>query len=372
MFLITNRHVEKSTGDPSILGKAPNREANGGPNELRAVEARRVGGKWKLVVLPDRTNPKQRKEVAAARARIGTIVSSDHVVDYVAFRLLDVVSPQLIHPSSTRKGKNLLVFCHGFNNDVEDVLDRCHTLSRLYGIEVLAFTWPANGGGALSGTMSYKADKRDARLSIGAFDRLLGIMHTCVNAIREGQLAKAREDATRKHPDNLEDRDALVARIAERECPFTINLMLHSMGNYLYKHLLLSTASEGNRLLFDNVVLAAADTNNEAHAAWVDRILCRKRVYITINEDDRALQVSRLKAGEEQLARLGHYPFNLYSRHAAYVQFTGATKVGNSHAYFADRSTENAKVKRFFKLALNGERAHERLPFDAASNTYEV
>ena len=63
----------------------------------------------------------------------------------------------------------------------------------------------------------------------------------------------------------------------------------------------------GTRLLFDNVILAAADTNNERHADWVDKIRCRKRVFITINENDGALLASRIKSGPEQLARLGHY-----------------------------------------------------------------
>ena len=106
------------------------------------------------------------------------------------------------------------------------------------------------------------------------------------------------------------------------------------MANYLYKHLLKSGSSEGAGLLFDNVILAAADTNNEDHALWVDRIRCRRRVYITINEDDRALAVSRMKSGEEQKARLGHYSFGLDSQQGVYVQFTDVRGVGDSHAYF--------------------------------------
>ncbi|MGL6231831.1 hypothetical protein ACSZMQ_12290 [Aeromonas rivipollensis] len=53
-----------------------------------------------------------------------------------------------------------------------------------------------------------------------------------------------------------------------KRCPFTINLMLHSMGNYLFKHLLGSSTYNANHLLFDNVVMVAADTNNEHHAEW--------------------------------------------------------------------------------------------------------
>ncbi|VAX35337.1 hypothetical protein MNBD_UNCLBAC01-619 [hydrothermal vent metagenome] len=50
--------------------------------------------------------------------------------------------------------------------------------------------------------------------------------------------------------------------------------------------------------------------------------------------NDYALQASRLKSGEKQLARLGHYTQNLYSKNAVYLDFTDARNVGNSHAYF--------------------------------------
>jgi esterase/lipase superfamily enzyme len=121
-----------------------------------------------------------------------------------------------------------------------------------------------------------------------------------------------------------------------------------------------------------DLVLAAADANNEEHARWVDKIRARRRVYVTINEDDKALQVSRLKAGEEQQARLGHYPFNLHAKHAAYVQFTDASKVGSSHAYFEGKPLQNPKVRRFFRAVLNGKRGDRHLVFDPASNTFRL
>ena len=363
MFLVTNRAVRANQGQPTILGKQPNVN---GPNELRLVEAIKRAGKWKLTVLPD-------KATAEMKQAAGMKPSDDsHIANYAANVLLQRINPKAANPRSRRKGKNLLVYVHGYNNDVEDVLERSLTLARKYDVEVLPFTWPANGGGVISGTVSYKSDKRDARASIGALDRVLAEIGRRLDNVNATRMKRIQQQAADKHPENGEERNRLITRLLEKECPFTVNLLLHSMGNYLYKHLLLSTVSEGTGLVFDNVVLAAADTNNEGHARWVDRIRCRRRVYVTINEDDFALRASRLKAGDEQMARLGHYPFNLNSNHAAYVQFTGATHVGRSHAYFADDATKNAKVRSFFSKVLNGERADKGLAYDAGSNTFRV
>ncbi len=147
-------------------------------------------------------------------------------------------------------------------------------------------------------------------------------------------------------------------------------MMLHSMGNYLFKHLLKSSTYRGDLLIFDNVVLAAADTNNEAHAEWVDRIQCRGRIFITINEKDGALLASRMKMGEQQKARLGHYPYRLTSQRAVYVDFTKEPRVGDSHAYFEGSPLRNDRVRRFFREAINGAPAEGRLHYDVARNIY--
>jgi esterase/lipase superfamily enzyme len=265
----------------------------------------------------------------------------------------------------------LLLFVHGFNNDMEAVLNRAHQLESLYGVEVLAFSWPANGGG-IAGVASYKSDKRDAKTSIGALDRVFEYMEKTLVGFNKDALDVVRRQAQAKFPTDSEKQDRYVASVAERDCPFKVSAMFHSMGNYLYKHLLLSTSSAGTGLIFDNVVLAAADANNAEHALWVDRIRCRSRVYVTINEDDRALSVSRLKSGEDQRARLGHYPYGLDSRQGVYVNFTDVQKVGDSHAYFESQPVTNPRIKRFFLEAFNGGRAESiaNLSYDAATNMY--
>jgi len=366
VFIVTNRLVRESgKKDVRRFGKKLNPE---GALELRMAEAVRGRTGWEVNIIPDTIDDAMKREVGIDEPR--TIYGGE----YVARRLLGRVNPSRARALGVknvgRKGRNLLLFVHGFNNNVKAVLDRARNLETLFGVEVLAFSWPANGGG-VAGAASYKSDKRDAKASVGALDRVLEAMQRLLLKFNQSHLDSIKAEAARRFADDAERQERFITRSAREVCPFTVNAMFHSMGNYLFKHLMLSGASEGRGLLFDNVVLAAADTNNEGHAEWVDAVRCRKRIYVTINEDDEALAVSRMKSGEEQKARLGHYPYGLDSRQGVYVQFTDVAGVGNSHAYFEGGPVrKNAGIKRFFGDAFNGRRAEAGLRYDAANNVY--
>lgn len=367
MFLITNRNVhEKKTG-PDALGSKANPL---GPNELRLAEATKEAGKWRVSILPDVCTPAMIRSAGIkpkkdAQGKDVPIYASR----YVAYKLL-----LQLKALQKKKGSPpaLAFFVHGYNNDVEAVLDRAREFEKLYGVEVVAFSWPADGGG-LSGTMSYLSDKRDALTSVGAFDRAIIKMDEYLTEMNKERVTKIEAKATASHGDNADEWDGDFTRAMMRECPFTLNLILHSMGNYVFKSYMSSSTYSWNRLVFDNVIMAAADANNPDHVEWVDRIQCRKRVYVTINENDIALRASRMKAGEEQKARLGHWPYGLESRRAVYVNFTGARGVGDSHAYFEGKPVEkNPNVRKFFDLALNGAVAEDGLDYDVARNMYRI
>lgn len=371
MFIVTNREVDDHGKKKGVerFGKKLNPE---GALELRMVEASKQKRGWKVNILPDLLTPELKKSVG--------IKTEDPVYasQYVARKLLSRVNPararklKIPVASSQSKGRNLLLFIHGFNNDMKAVLERAHTIEQLYNVEVLAFSWPANGGG-IEGVASYKIDKRDAKASIGALDRVLEYVQRMLQQFNQHAIDLVRKEAEKKYPHDTEKQNRYIATVVDKSCPFTVNAMFHSMGNYLYKHLLLSSSSEGTELIFDNVILAAADANNPEHALWVDRIRCRNRVYITINEDDKALSVSRMKTGDEQLARLGHYLYGLDSQQGVYVNFTDVRGVRDSHAYFEGTTIKsNPKIKSFFNGAFNGRRAEllTNLNFDAATNVY--
>ncbi len=287
MFIVTNRDVREDGKGLDILGSTPNSK---GPNELRLVEAEKKSGRWRIELLPDEVPVAMRD--AAGLPDLGQPTYASEYVAHVLFRRL------------RESKKNLLFFVHGFNNDVKAVLDRANKLQQLYGVEVLSFSWPADGGG-LSGVASYKSDKRDARASVGAFDRTLGRIHELLVELTEAEAARLRHE-------------------------------------------------------------------NEEHALWVDRIPCRKGVYITINENDSALRASRIKTGEQQRARLGHYRHSLDARQAIYVDFTDAPGVGSEHSYFEGAATQrrDSPVRGFFHRAFNGERAEQNLAFEVATRMY--
>ena len=313
MYLVTNRNLRPRAKPERRFGKRFN---DAGPDELRLAEARRVGGGWKLEVLDDEVDHGGEPMLA-----------SEHAFLQLQDRM-------------RRRRKHALFFVHGFNNDLEDVLKRARGLERNYGVEVIAFTWPANG--RVAGGTDYRSDKRDAVRSAAALDRALEKLH--------GYFLKY-----------------------QLPCGQRISLFLHSMGNYLVKHLMMSSIYQGETELFDNTILVAPDVNNEGHAEWLDRIAVRRRLYVTVNEDDRALQASRLKFGKKQRARLGHSTQGLNSRHAVYLDFTRARHVGDGHSYFeGEIIRRNHKVKEVFRRMIHGERAEVDLAYDPHTRTYLV
>lgn len=354
MFVVTNREVDKNKKEFEQFGKL----AAAGSNVLRLAEAKGQPGRWNVKILPD--NATEEMKAAADLKGSGDFYASDYAAGILKARLRAQAGP-----------RNLLLFVHGFNNDVKAVLNRAHTFEKEYDVAVIPFCWPANGGGAW-GVASYKSDKRDALESAGSLDRCIERIGYFIQKFNEERLAEVTARARVAHPDNKEKENAYISRAMARECPIKVSVLFHSMGNYLFKHLLQSSTFHARDLVFENVILAAADTNNEGHHEWVDQIRCRNRVYITINENDSALRVSRLKGGEEQLARLGHYTYGLNSEQGVYVDLTNARHVGDSHAYFEGTALNNAALKRFFKLIVNGETAEKHLIYNAAKNLYTL
>ncbi len=315
--------------------------------------------------MPDRATSEMLAEADIAKPAKGEdpVYASQYVFK-------KIIASAMADPENPR---HIVFFVHGFNNNLEDVVNRCDALARTYGVEVVAFSWPANGGG-VRGVASYLDDKRDAQASVVAFDRALDKARTLLQKLRAAAIEEIAKKSSKKFPDQGERSRELLTRKAEENCPIRMTLMLHSMGNYLLERTLKSTALRGHLPLFDNIAMCSADVNNPGHAEWVDELQPRNRLYITINEDDSALKASRLKGGDEQLARLGHWTSNLKSSQAVYVDFTNANAVGSSHAYFEGDALGNSTVKDFFKAALQGLRAEQEvgLSYDDARNLYRV
>lgn len=337
IYLITNRNVLKSRNGKEIgFGKVFNENA---PDELRLAKATGNADKWDIDVIKE---PKKKKNEDEEQAK------KKHPSRKLFFELINRMR---------KKNRNCLFFVHGFNNEIKHVVERCMGFQKEFGVEVIAFSWPADSG--IRGATSYRGQKHEAKLSVNALDRCLEKL----NEYLTDYLKKCEEENKNKREEDKE------------KCNLTFNFALHSMGNYLLKNLMHSSVYEGETLIFDNAILMAADANNEDHAQWVDRIAHRKRIYITINEDDQALAISRAKFGKLQKARLGHYTKNLLSKKAVYLDFTNADGVGDSHAYFeGDPLEENEDIKDIFDKMFNGQTVedHESLTYDPHSRLHRL
>ncbi|MEO1245487.1 MAG: alpha/beta hydrolase [Pseudomonadota bacterium] len=356
MYVVTNREVDNNKSGFNKFGKNANAK---GPNELRAAQVIRQQNSWQVKILEDKLDQAEAKKLIE-KHKLKLDPTAQH---YASLK----VACSLVEEARKTKS-HILLFVHGFNNDLADVMARAHDIQSRYNVIVLPFSWPADGGG--TGTLSYKKDKRDARASAGALERTLMIMHKYLQLLTESQRNELFLKAHKKHPQNAMARDALYAELLDKSCKFTVNAMFHSMGNYLLKHSLKSSVSEGNRLIFDNIALVAADTNSLDHSLWVERLQFRSRCYITINEKDYALAASRAKSGSEQLARLGHFLKHLNAANAHYINFTDASWVRNSHGYFGDPAKKNDDVFEFFNKAFTGAHGEEDLRFHPEGNWY--
>ncbi len=361
MYLITNRALDKKGRGLKIFGKKPNAE---GPNELRLVEVNRANKSWQVKEVPDRLTSKV-VITLNGKYQLGLDTSKKWPGSLK-------VACELFEQARTHT-KSILFYTHGYNNDVEDVINAAIEIESLYNVIVVPFTWPANGGGAVSGTASYLSDKADARVSAGAMNRAVGKIQQYHRTLTAARRARLHERAAKKHPNNTQEADGYFSQLMEKDCAVSLNLLCHSMGNYVLKNTFKNSGNATSKLVFDNVCLAAADTNNKNHAEWVEKIDVRNRLNIIINEKDSALMASRIKPGDEQLARLGHYTKKLNSSNAHYIDITGADHVGSEHTYFkGDAVEKNAALKQLFHEIFNGRSVEGMLDYRADNNAYRL
>lgn len=361
MFVVTNRVlIENDPGNTGlgVFGATPN---PAGSNELRMVELS-DSGSWRVKVLEDPLAP---AEVQSLCERYHCALDPS-IPWYASFR----VACELFD-RARKERKHILFYVHGYNNDVEDVIKTARELETLYNVIVVPFSWPANGGGKISGTTAYLDDKGDARNSATALHRAVEkfqFYHRILTESVDRELAlKARE----KHPENREKAQQLYAELMNRECKITLNLLCHSMGNYVLKYATLPGNSSLRDLVFDNIALVAADANNPGHEQWVETLKPRHRLYIIINEKDNALSWSRRKPGNEQKARLGSHLRNLIADNAYYLDMTRNKGVNNDHSYFKQHIvSKNNNLKRLFAKVFEGGTAEVSMQYHSDVNVY--
>ncbi len=359
MYIITNRAINVNKKGLDIFGKKPNTK---GAQEITLVDVKKNGKTWITKPVTDKLTQDDVKKLQK---------KYDIDIDTKGIWHGSLKVACEIFEMATKSKKNILFFVHGYNNDVEDVLKTAQAIEQLYDVIVVPYTWPANGGNPITGLASYLSDKADARQSTNALNRIVGKIHFYHALLTKARLDIIKDKAFKKHPDDNEKAREYFTQLQEKECKTKLNLLCHSMGNYLLKHTLMTSDSLTRNLVFDNICLIAADANNKNHQKWVGKLDVRNRCYVVINENDSALKASRIKPGDEQLARLGHYTKKLNSQNAYYIDLTRAKGVGSEHSYFkGDAIKSNTTLKNMFKEMFNGKSVEHKLTYQTDKNTY--
>ncbi len=311
ILVVSNRQVtDESAKNERLFGERPNEK---GAAEIRLAWAEFKNRKWILEIIPE-----------PDELTIETLPSRDA---FIEFR--DILK------ESERDG---LFYVHGFNQSFVECLQQARQLQQRYKVGVVLFSWPSNPGGFIID--EYKKAQAIAKISNVALDRI------------------------------FEKIGRYITETITTDCGVSFNLLMHSMGNFLFQGYIEDPIFTGETRFFDNIVLHQADVDNQNHAGWVDRLRYAMRVYITINERDAALDASDIISPN----RLGNTVRKLNAKRANYINFTNANNVKFDHEIFGDTADRNDNIKDFFQRAFSGEKAHEGtgIAFNEATNTYEV
>lgn len=182
-------------------------------------------------------------------------------------------------------GKPLLVFIHGFDNSFKDALARAAYLAEMYkargtDVTMLAFTWPSAGkllDLSLNPADAYLQDQGRAAGSARAIAEFFGLLEGIRSIPNTG---------------------------------LSMTLLCHSMGNYALAEALNAYAPSKEELLFDAVILAAADERFDSFSlpdgsrlGHLADIAARTTVYHA--SCDAALGISHIVNGIDRLGRVG-------------------------------------------------------------------
>ena len=217
------------------------------------------------------------------------------------------------------RGRDTLVFVHGFANDFEGALRTSGRLAESYGTNIVLFSWPADRAalGVPIPFFHYKSDRSDATSSGPAFGRALLKLRDFISAL-------------------YQDRKTDV-------CRARLHLACHSMGNYVLReglrYINLKYPRELTRI-FDQAFLFAADEDHDTfeHPHKLGRLgEAAEGVTVYIHLGDDALGISQ--STKNDMLRLGKVgPRNARSipENVAVVDVTSAVGDGvfkTAHSY---------------------------------------
>ena len=315
IVVISNRNVNERYTDHRLFGENPNAK---GLDEIRVATAIYTEErKWQLELLPESDN-----------------LEEENFPSRLLFQ-------QIMGDIQTEKRKkNWLFYIHGFNNSLEANLNACRKLQQTYGVDIITFSWPSNPGGFV--TNEYQKARQAAKASSNAIDRTLEKLGTYLTKRPKEEVAA---------------------------CRISLNLLIHSMGNFLVENFIKDPVFTDETRIFDNIIFHQADVDNAKHSQWMDEVKYSKRIYITINENDGPLKASNAVNSP----RLGNTINELNAHRAIYVDFTDSKNVEDAHGLF-NGIPGNEPLNQFFQEVFTGKRGErvQGFGYDERTNTYRI
>lgn len=316
IIIVSNRRVNEDQTDHRLFGERANVN---GLDEIRLATADydEPAQRWHLSLVPE-----------------GDLDDEDSRPSHQLFQRV------MAGIQNGQHQKNWVFYIHGFNQSMVDNLNACREIQTLYDVDVITFAWPSNPGGFVLG--EYQRARQAARASSNALDRTLELL---------GRYLASR------------------SLVEMRNCQISLNLLVHSLGNYLFEDFVRDPVFSDETRIFDNIIFHQADADNRNHAQWVDRVEHGRRIYITLHEDDSTLKASDII----NPGRLGNTLAGLNAQRAIYLDFTNGENVGRSHNFF-DGQIENATIQTIFSRLLNGQRGETvaGLSFDPTLNAFRL
>lgn len=305
IIVVSNRSINSGATDETLFQETPNER---GIDELRLATADydTTHNQWTVDLIPE---PDLTEAAPPSQQLFNQVIEG-------------------VKNGSYRK--TWVFFVHGFNQSFAKGLEASWQLSQLYDVDVILFSWPSNPGGFV--TDEYRRARQAAKASANALDRTLDKL---------GQY--------------------LVNRPFEeiQQCPVSLNLLAHSLGNFIVESVAREPIFIPNVSLFKNLIFHQADVDNRLHEYWIDRVEYGTRLYVTINEEDLVLKASDLINPN----RLGNTVKSLNGDRPIYIDFTDGSEVGSAHNLFTEVQ-DNPAVVDFCRRVLHGRRGEVVPGFD--------
>ena len=242
------------------------------------------------------------------------------------------------------------VYLHGNNNPPAACFARCAALEALYGVEVIGFSWAAEGfladGSELPGVASAPSGDESDLGGISAGNRTSRGSQDLIRCYRQAKTnAQDSVDALSRFLRLLG-----TARLHVNMRPFT--LAAHSLGAHFLQNTLELPGSAESVATAHNVVLLAPCVRAAGHTAWVGNLRPKGGVYITFNQGDSVLFGALIADNGQSKLGTDPGPELAVGTGVRYISFTNSATGLGGHRYFVqDRMPR--KAKELFRRVLS-------------------